>query len=292
MGTIQCIKFDAKAVDKLYLALQKGTRVERRLRSANLCMIRMARVWDVVHRLYPKVVPKDNPFRGVEMQHGNDTAQPASRTEAYALHKVLLDAGEPHLAAVPLICFEWHQRPENVLAGHLTWPNYRPSNGRNTVTIEHHKTGKLVSMPLSDREGPLFPELVAYLDGLERLGIPIVLMKPKRLRGGAKVAVPRPFLLRTARNRVRAIARAAGLPDYLTMEACRHGGLTELGDAEVTEQEVMAASGHATPDAARLYLKRTARQRASAARKRRILLALEKEQGDKTQNGPLRRDSE
>ena len=134
---------------------------------------------------------------------------------------------------------------------------------------------------------------MAYLDGLERLGIPIVLMKPKRLHGGAKVAVPRPFLLRTARNRVRAIARASGLPDYLTMEACRHGGLTELGDVEVTEQEVMAASGHATPDAARLYLKRTARQRASAARKRRILLAFEKEQdGDKTQNEPQRRDSE
>ncbi|WP_024275712.1 MULTISPECIES: hypothetical protein [unclassified Hyphomicrobium] len=24
-------------------------------------------------------------------------------------------AGERHLAAVPLVCFEWHQRPENVL---------------------------------------------------------------------------------------------------------------------------------------------------------------------------------
>ena len=77
------------------------------------------------------------------------------------------------------------------------------------------------------------------------------------------------------------------------MEACRHGGLTELGDAEVTEQEGMASSGHATPNSLRLYVKRTARQRASAARKRRILLALEKEQGeDETQNGPLRRDSE
>ena len=77
------------------------------------------------------------------------------------------------------------------------------------------------------------------------------------------------------------------------MEACRHGGLTELGDAEVTEQEGMASSGHATPDSLRLYVKRTARQRASPARKRRILLALEKEQeGDKTQNEPLRRDSE
>jgi hypothetical protein len=108
LGTIQCVKFDAKAVDKLYEALQKGSRVERRLRTANLCMILTARVWDKVHRLYPEVVPQKNPFRGVEMQHGNDTARAASRAEAYALHQALLDAGEPHLAAVPLICFEWH----------------------------------------------------------------------------------------------------------------------------------------------------------------------------------------
>jgi len=150
---------------------------------------------------------------------------------------------------VPLICFEWHQRPENVLAGHLTWADYKPSDRPNTVRIEHHKTGEMVPLPLSDQNGALFPELTAYLDGLERLGVPIVLMKPERLRG-AKVAVPRPFLLRTARIRVRAAARAAKLPDYLTLAACRHGGITELGDAELTEQGVMAMTGHKTPEAA------------------------------------------
>jgi hypothetical protein len=36
------------------------------------------------------------------------------------------------------------------------------------------------------------------------------------------------------------------------MEACRHGGMTELGDADMTEQNVMALSGHRTPEAARL----------------------------------------
>jgi len=102
----------------------------------------------------------------------------------------------------------------------------------------------------------LFPELTAYLDGLERLGLPIVLMKPERL-SGAKVAVPRPFLLRSTRNRVRAVARVGELPDDLTLAACRHGGITELGDAELTEQGVMPMTGHKTPDAARIYLKRT-----------------------------------
>lgn len=118
---------------------------------------------------------------------------------------------------------------------------------------------------MSDEDGPLFPELMAYLDGLERLGIPIVLRKPKR----KKSEPARPFTLRYARERVREAAQKAKLPDDLTLGKCRHGGLTELGDAELTEQGVMALSGHKTPQAARLYVKRTEEQRVTAARRRR-----------------------
>jgi hypothetical protein len=32
------------------------------------------------------------------------------------------------LAVAALICFWWHQRPENVLDGHITWADYRPAN--------------------------------------------------------------------------------------------------------------------------------------------------------------------
>jgi len=60
--------------------------------------------------------------------------------------------------------------------------------------------------------------LTEYIDSLKRLGIPIVLMKPQRPHG-AKIAVPRPFLMRTARNGVRAAARAAKLPEDLTFAA-------------------------------------------------------------------------
>ena len=53
------------------------------------------------------------------------------------------------------------------------------------------------------------------------------------------------------------------------MDACRHGGMTELGDAELTEQGIMSLSGHKSPEAARVYVKRTEKQRVAAARKRR-----------------------
>src|SRR5262245_20338740 len=58
---------------------------------------------------------------------------------------------------------------------------------------------------------------------------------------------------------------------HVNLDACRHGGLTELGDAGATEFEGMAASMHKTPHALRLYVKRSEAQRISAARKRRLL---------------------
>ena len=265
VGHLPVTSMTARAVDKLYLSLQKGKRVERRLRTANLSIACMARAWDVVQRLYPQAVPVQNPFRGVEFDYGKGTTRPATREEAYALHTALLTAGEPHLAAVPLICFEWHQRPENVLAGHLAWTDYRPTERPGAVRILHHKTGELVWLPLSDADGPLFPELTAYLDGLERLGVPIVLLRPK----GKERKPARPFKLRDARARVRRAATDSQLAADLTLAACRHGGLTELGNAEITEQGVMALSGHRTPDAARLYVKRTETQRVTAAHRRR-----------------------
>ena len=59
LAPVQAIS--ARGVDKLYVALQKSDRVGRRLRQANLCMIRMARAWDAVHRLYPQVSGRREP---------------------------------------------------------------------------------------------------------------------------------------------------------------------------------------------------------------------------------------
>lgn len=102
-------------------------------------------------------------------------------------------------------------------------------------------------------------ELEAYLATLPRLGTPIVLTAGHR--GPA-----RPYSMAFAAARVR---KARKLVGYVTLDACRHGGMTELGDAEPAEQGVMALSGHRTPQAARLDVKRTEQQRQHAAAKRR-----------------------
>ena len=249
------------AVDKLYATLQIGPR-GRRVRQANLSIDIARRAWDVVRRLHPSTVPAENPWRGVLRITSKKTKPAATRAEVYALAYRLRELGEAHLGAAALICFEWLQRPENVLDGKITWADYRPAERPCHVRVLHHKTGEVVWMPLEDADGPLYPELEDYLAGLPRQGLPIVLTAGER--GPA-----RPFSKVYAQRRVRQARQAAGLGSHVTLDACRHGGMTELGDADLTEQGVMTLSGHKTPQAARLYVKRTERQRISAARKRR-----------------------
>ncbi len=250
------------AADKIYSKLQIGKR-GMRVRQANLSIDIARRAWDVVHRTHPTTVPVENPFRGVLRVTTRKTKPAATRAEAYALAAQLNKMGEPHLGAAALICFEWLQRPENVLDGKITWADYRPAHRPHHVRVLHHKTGVEVWMPLEDADGQLYPRLEAYLATLSKLGLPIVLT-------GGERGPARPYSKVYAQRRVREARAAAGMGPHVTLDACRHGGMTELGDAELTEQGVMTLSGHKTPQAARLYVKRTERQRMSAARQRLV----------------------
>jgi len=96
--------------------------------------------------------------------------------------------------------------------------------------------------------------LTADLDGLQRFGSPIVLMKSKPL-GRRQPGPAKPFLYRTVRSRDQR-ADPRRLPGDPTLVACRHGRMTKLDDAELTEQGIIALSGYRTADAARGYVKR------------------------------------
>ena len=261
VGLLALASISARAADKIYAGLQNGPR-GKRVRQANLSVDIARRAWDVVRRLYPKVVPTENPFRGVLKIGGKRVKIAATRAEAYKLAHTLREIGEPHLGAAALICFEWLQRPENVLTGKITWLDYRSPQHPKHVRILHHKTGEVVMQPLEDEGRLLYPELEAYLSELTRLGTPIVVTKGSR-------GPSRPYAIVYAQAKVRAARSKARLGDHVTLDACRHGGMTELGDAELAEQGVMALSGHKTPQAARLYVKRTEAQRVAAASKRR-----------------------
>jgi hypothetical protein len=70
-------------------------------------------------------------------------------------------------------------------------------------------------------------------------------------------------------RKVKEVIRAAGLRDELTFTSFRHGGLTEAGDAELTDREIMAQGRLKLPKVLPKYVKRTMKQVAAGAKKRR-----------------------
>ena len=109
--------------------------------------------WKVVHRLHPGLfiqgaqvgdTPVWNPWEGVAMKRRRKATKPAAtRDEVYAFAWGAVVAGEAQAAAAAVICFEWLQRPENVLAGYVSWTGYRSNEHPNSIRIEHHKTGEM-----------------------------------------------------------------------------------------------------------------------------------------------------
>ena len=276
LGDLPAKYISPHAVDKIYERL-RGGKAGKKFRTANHTIDIARTAWSVVQRTHPKQFSDSNPFIGLTRFRYKSPIRHATREEAYALSGALKSLGHPLLAIVPLVCFEWHQRPENVLKGYLRWTDYRPSQRPNEVRIFHHKTNVIVWHPLEEDGERFYPELEARLADVERAAITIVVTPGKR-------GIPRPYSLSYANRIVRKAAQIAGISEHVTMTACRHGGLTELGDAQLTEQEEMSLSGHTSPDALRRYIKRTEKQRLSATRKRRAWVLQEEHVRNESQN--------
>jgi hypothetical protein len=144
--------------------------------------------------MIPRAIDVLSAPTGLELIHGASKEAAAVGSKAAlksAAHKAALGGAKAasaktaaataaKAAAVPIICFEWLQRPENVLDGHRSWSDIRPSDAPNHVRIDHHKTNKKVLQPLDDDDGQLFPELEAHLKTLTKRGVPVVVTPGER----------------------------------------------------------------------------------------------------------------
>ncbi len=259
------------SADKIYVLILAGPNGERP-RQAEKAVTLCRRAWRVVHRLYPQEFNRDvpNPWSGVTMQRRTKgKKQAVTRDQVYAFAWGAIAEGRPEAAAAAVICYEWLQRPENVLAGVLRWPDYRSKGWPNAVKILHHKTGATVWHPLEDTvDGTLvkfYPEAEAILAKLPQRGVPMILREVKTRNGVAF----KPYSYSGFEKIVQQLRKKIdGLPSYFTLDACRHGGMTELEEAALTEGQGRALSGHKTAQAYRGYAKETFDRALSATRKR------------------------
>ena len=256
-----------RATDKIYELIIVGPRGER-LRQGEKAVALCRKAWRVVYRLYPHEFDRNvpNPWEGVTLKTRVETKKPAvTRDEVYRFAWGCIDRGKAEVAAAAVICFEWLQRPENVLAGHISWSDYRNERWPNAIRIFHHKTGELVWHPLQEatEDGVVmfYEDAEAVLTKLPRRGIPIIL---REVRQG----VTKTYSFSGMEKIVQKMRKDLQLPQTFTLDACRHGGLTELEEAELTDGQGRALSAHKSQQSYEGYAKRTMRRALAATRKR------------------------
>ena len=146
-----------------------------------------------------------------------------------------------------------------LVAGHIKWTGYR--NPKPTIRIEHHKTGEVLDHPLEHDGVKFYEEAEEVLSRLPRLGVPMIL---RQVSDG----IAKPFGFSTMQHTVQRMRKKLELPKHFTFDACRHGGMTELEEAELTDGQGRALSAHRTQQSYAGYAKRTERRMLSATRKR------------------------
>ena len=259
------------SADKIYEIVLAGPDGERP-RQAEKVVALCRRAWRVVYRLHPSEFDREvpNPWDGVTIKRRTKAKKPAvTREDVYKFARGAIRLGKPEAAAAAVICFEWLQRPENILAGVLRWPDYRSKEWPNAIKILHHKTGATVWHPLEDTvDGDIvqfYAEAEAILSNLPRRGVPMILREVKSRYGVAF----KPYSFSGFEKIVQQLRKKIeGLPSYFTLDACRHGGMTELEEAALTEGQGRALSGHKTAQVYRGYAKETFDRALSATRKR------------------------
>jgi hypothetical protein len=249
---------DPAAVDKLYNMFIDGDKFRRGEKAVIICR----RAWKVVRRLFPAEFRADvpNPWEGLTMVTRTQATKAATdRDSVYRFAWHAIGKGLPEFAAAAILCFEFLQRPENVTAGGIPWGDYRGRQFPKAIRIEHHKTGEMVPHPLDDPEDgtAFYADAEKVLAAMPRRGTVMILDDKGRV-------YKRNRFLRTLRR----LADEIELPVTFTLDACRHGGMTELEEAELTEGQGMALSGHRTPRAYRVYAKLTEKRILGATRKR------------------------
>jgi len=241
-------------------------RSRERTRTAVLALVCCRTAWNWARRDKPDLIPASNPFASVDMgeKYEPRSTRPVTHDELLRFVTAADDAGDRSIGTAAMIAFYWLQRQIDIL-NRLSWNHYRPADNPTITKIYHHKTSKLVDLPLYDEDGTvLWPELMTRLDAETRRGTLIVTRDKLDRRREAYLPWKEDYF----RHRVAEIRKAAAIDPETKFMGLRHGGQTELADSGLTDAQLRALSGHTTTTMTIIYAKQTMKQRREGARKR------------------------
>ncbi|MGJ4961590.1 hypothetical protein [Bradyrhizobium sp. HKCCYLRH3061] len=273
VGLIDTSVTDALYEKLLVLTDDGGNIIGERRTTVNHAMKSCRRAWNVCARRNPGRLPLVNPFAQMGLRSSDRQTPTATYEQLQTFRTKAKEMGLPSLATAALIGWEWLQRETDIFAT-FDVSHYRPKEHPNMVRVVDEKTRAESWIPLFDDAGvPLYPELMAELDAIKRERIGGLMLCRDWGNRGPWPTWPKPDMpdfTHTSRK-VKEVIRATDLPDELSFASFRHGGLTETGDAELTDREILAQSRHTTVKVLPKYVKRTTRQIATGTRKRRAV---------------------
>jgi hypothetical protein len=270
LGVVHVASIDTGVVDPLYEKLlnvptEDGTTRERRT-TVNHAMKSCRRAWNVAYRRHPKIVPAANPFSRMGLKASKRVTPTATYAELFAAVAKADALGLSSLGTAMMLTWEWLQREEHIFSA-FDVTHYRPKDRPREVKIVHPKNDEEVWVPLFDAGGRrLFPELMDRLDTVKQGrigGLMFVRDWSDRAPWPSKSGD-----LTLMRHKAKEIILAAGIRPEISFTSFRHGGLTELGDADLTDAQIRALSRQKSTVLPR-YIKRTEQQIIRGTRKRR-----------------------
>lgn len=263
-GTLALSSITPGAADRLYERLKLKADGTERIRTAILAMSIAKRAWNVARRDKAEIVPADNPFAKMDLAYKAKPTRPVKHDELVRFVEAADRAGEGSIGTAAMIAFFWLQRQEDIIS-RLAWAHYRPADAPGIARVFHHKTGELVEVPLYDTDGTaLWPELMHRLDAAPRRGTLLVI----RDQSDRRRKVHLPWQIDYFRHRVAEIRADAGIDPEVKFMGLRHGGNVEGAEADLTDAQLRALSGHLTTAALLRYAQATPKQRQAGARKR------------------------
>jgi hypothetical protein len=246
----------------------EGNTIDReRKTTVNHAMKSSRRAWNVAARRNPGKFPLVNPFAQMGLISSDRETPTATFDELKAFRAKAVEMGYPSLATSALLAWEWLQREEAIFSV-FDVAHYRPRERPHAVRVLHPKTDEENWVPLFDDAGvPLFPELMTELDTVKSGCIGGLMIR--RDWGDRRPWPTEKGDLGQMTRTVKEIIRAAGLRDELTFTSFRHGGFTEGADADLSDAELRAMGRHKSAKVLPTYAKRTMKQVAAGAKKRR-----------------------
>jgi hypothetical protein len=194
----------------------------------------------------------------------------ATYAELQAFRKTAIEMGYPSVATATLIAWEWVPRKKNIFVTFVA-EHYLPKEQPNSVRIVHSKNEEQNWIPLFDKDGPLYPELMNELDAIKRTRIAGVMIRRDKPPHDPWPTFPDNLPdFSHVEHTVKDIIRAAGLRPELSFTSFRHGGTTEAADGDATDAEMRALTRHRSAKVLPRYAKRNQKQVGSVARKKRL----------------------